>query len=135
MIKVFLLTILFWFIIPPIINGLVLYITLKYNLWNWVTKMAFRDGGKKLDKDCLKACIIPGMSSLLTLTIVMCGFMSLFYFSLIKPFEILFNIIGGKFAEFFQKIENRKEFFEELSNHKTEEKKVSRDWNGRFKIE
>ena len=108
-------------IIPPIINVLFLYITVKFNLWTWISRMMYsEDYNDRVDSDSVMRSLIPLYSSMTLFFCLMFHIGTIIYYivkALIFPFGKLLEWINNSLVSKFEKIEDKREFYEKLNNH------------------
>lgn len=108
-------------IIPPIINVLYIYITVKFNLWNWASRLMFsEDYGDRINPYDVTPALTPLCSILfLVASIVLHLGVAIYYIIrvLLFPFIKLLSWINETLVGKLEKIEEKREFYEELNNH------------------
>lgn len=108
-------------VIPPILNMLYLYITLKFNCWTWISEAAFRDGWDgNISHADVKASLIPFTSAVIMAMILAAHICTVLYYIvkyIFKPFVFVLNVISRRFMKLFTKMEDKNEFYEKLNNH------------------
>ena len=108
-------------IIPPIINMLFLYITVKFNLWTWISRWMFsEDYDDRINPDDVKMALTPFASSVfLVMAIAFHVGTAIYYIvsALMFPFIKLLSWINRTLVSKFERIEDKREFYKELNNH------------------
>ena len=108
-------------IIPPIINMLFLYITVKFNLWTWISRWMFsEDYNDRINPNDVKIALTPFSSMIfLLMAIVLHIGVAIYYIVkvLLFPFRKLLDWINNSLVNRFEKIEGKREFYKELNNH------------------
>lgn len=108
-------------VIPPILNMLYLYITLKFNCWTWISEAAFHDDyGRNISHSNVNAALIPLSSAVCLIMILTAHILTAVYYIvkyIFKPFVFVFNVISRRFMKLFTKMEDKNEFYEKLNNH------------------
>ena len=108
-------------VIPPILNMLYLYITLKFNCWNWISEAAFHDDwGRNISHANVKASLIPLTSAAIMTMILTAHILTAVYYIvnyMLKPFVFVLNVISRRFVKLFTKMKDKNEFYEKLNNH------------------
>jgi hypothetical protein len=104
-------------IIPPILNILYMYVTVKYGLWNWVAKMTLKDGKRKMEESDIKTLLYPLMSLMVLTVIIFMNFFTLLYHILriiLLPFGKLIDLFSDTMFEMVNKMQKKKEFYDIL---------------------
>ena len=109
-------------VIPPILNVVYAYTIVKYNLWNGISEFILCDGrtSHKMDKSNIMLLIIPFVSCMCFIKIITFNTISVVYKIgkiLLYPFIKVYEFITNGLFEHFNKIEDKREFFEKLNNH------------------
>lgn len=117
----FLLILLAVCIIPPIINVLFLYITVKFNLWTWISRMMIcEEDSDRIDSDNIKGALIPFGSAIFLFGCIIFHLGTVIYYIvkvLLFPFGKLLEWINNSLVSKFEKIEGKREFYEKLNNY------------------
>ena len=99
---------------------LYLYITLKFNCWNWISEAAFRDEWGNISQANVRASLIPFTSAIIMTVILTAHILTAVYYIvkyMLKPFVFVLNVINRRFMKLFTKMEDKNEFYEKLNNH------------------
>lgn len=117
-----LLIILGVIVIPPIFNVMYAYAIIKYNLWNEFSEFVLCDcsTNHRMDKSNIISLIIPFVSCVHF--IVTIGFYFIFViYKILKiilyPIVWVYRFIANVLTDSFNKIEDKRGFFEKLNNH------------------
>lgn len=121
----FLLILFLVCIIPAILNSLFMFITVKFNLWTWISRMMFceehYDSSDRIDSDSIKGALIPFGSAIFLFAWIMFHLGTVIYY-LVKyflyPFEKLLVFLSNGMTKYFTKIEDKREFYNELNRKK-----------------
>lgn len=118
----FLITLLFCIVIPPIFNILYAFIVVKFNLWNELSEVILCDSNPnhKITKDNILWLIVPCVSLMSFMTIFSVNFIVVIYkvFKvLLYPLIKLYEFMSDGLTNYFNKVEDKREFFEKLNNH------------------
>lgn len=108
-------------IIPPILNMLYMFITVKFGLWNWVAEMTLRDGKEKMEESGIKLLLCPLTSLMMLIVIILMNFFTLLYYILgiiLLPFGKLIDLFSDTMFEMVNKMEKKKEFYDILNKRK-----------------
>ena len=106
-------------VIPPIINMAIVYISVKFNIWNWITRALYCENyANTLNPDDIKRGLIPVSSFLLLFQFVLFGIGTVIYYVIkfiLIPFRIVIDFIHNCFMSRFNKIESKREFYDKLN--------------------
>lgn len=117
-----LLIILGIIVVPPIFNVVYTFVTVKFNLWNEISELIICDGksNHKIDKYDIIWLIAPFLSCIcfiaifsIILAVIICKLAKILLYPFIKTYEF---IIDG-LINYFNKIEDKREFFNKINNH------------------
>ena len=109
-------------IIPPIFNVTYAFIIVKFNLWSGLSEFILCDCSSKhkIDKTSIIFLIAPFLSCMNFIVIIFMHFFvgvyklgKILLYPFIKAYEFMTN---GLFS-YFNKVEEKMEFFEKINNH------------------
>lgn len=109
-------------IIPAILNSLFMFITVKFNLWTWISRMMFcEEHSDRIDSSSIKGALIPFGSAIFLFGCIMFHLGTVIYY-LVKyflyPFEKVLVFLSNGMTKYFTKIEDKREFYNELNRKK-----------------
>lgn len=118
----FLLILFLVCIIPAILNSLFMFITVKFNLWTWISRMMFcEEHSDRIDSSSIKGALIPFGSAIFLFGCIMFHLGTVIYY-LVKyflyPFEKVLVFLSNGMTKYFTKIEDKREFYNELNRKK-----------------
>ena len=109
-------------VIPPIFNVLYAYIIVKFNLWSGISEFILCDGrtSHNMDKLNIMFLIVPFLSCMCFIIIITFNTISVVYKMgkiLLYPFIKVYEFIANGLFGYFNKVEDKRRFFENINNH------------------
>ena len=118
----FLIVLLLVVVIPPIFNVVYAYIIVKFNLWSGISEFILCNGitSHKMDKLQIMYLIVPFLSCMCFIVIITFNTVSVVYKMckiLLYPFIKVYEFITNGLLSYFNKVEDKRRFFENVNNH------------------
>ncbi len=109
-------------VIPAILNVVYAYTIVKFNLWNGISEFVLCDcrTNHKMNKTNTIFLIAPFLSLMyfvVTFAIYFAVGMYKIFNVILYPFIKVYEFLVNSLLEHFNKIEDKREFFEKLNNH------------------
>ena len=108
--------------VPAILNMIFLFITVKFNLWNWISRFLFSENYKdKVNEDNVKSALIPFVSTVILFETITLYIGAIIYYivkyTIIIPFGKIINFFSNGIMKGLNRIENKREFYNKLNNY------------------
>ena len=108
--------------VPAILNMIFLFITVKFNLWNWISRFLFSENYKdKVNEDDVKRALIPFVSTIILLQIIISYIGTAIYYvvkyTMALPIIKVIDFFSNEMMNGFNRIEDKREFYNKLNNY------------------